>query len=450
MPRRRTGLAALVGLTILATVPSARGEDGAKAPAVTGRLVSLGQVPVLELWGAPRERGFAQGWLLARDIVEGTDKSLDGFLGDHKNVYEMQLLPAAKAAFRFSDAEKEEMEGILAGVEARLPAEADRTIGWLGRPLRIGDIYALNTFGDLYALGCSSIALWGPHTKDGKAAVVRNFDFPALDMIVTRQHVRVVAPRDGAHGWVGISHPASIGALTAMNDAGVFTAIHDVNVLPTFKDLAQGNVPRLVAVRRLMEQLDAPGAVEKAVELCRSWNTVYGNNLMVATPEPGNGQPAGVLEYDTREDVDQGADLRCADRVDGAELTYVACTNHYRKRAHGSGWRYDTLMEGAKSSGDHPLDVADLFGLGARAALPDADSTVTKNGLATLHEVVALTGEKTLYVRFARIGGNIRNVKEERLDVPALLARLSTATPAEEPASEGQPVPADPPGSATR
>src|SRR5258707_1255727 len=75
-----------------------------------------------------------------------------------------------------------------------------------------------------------------------------------------------------ARGGVGVGLPASLGPVTAMNGEGVFIAIHDVYIKPSMKDYLQGNVPRLIALRRILEMVPAAGAVEKAAELCRSWN----------------------------------------------------------------------------------------------------------------------------------------------------------------------------------
>ncbi len=226
----------------------------------------------------------------------------------------------------------------------------------------------------------------------------------------------------GSHGWVGVGHPGGIGALTALGDQGVFGAVHDVNVLPQPKDLFQGNVPRLLAVRRLVEGLEAKGAVEAALARCRGWATLYGNNVLVATPAPGDGLPAGVLEYDTREDDDHGVDLRGPDLdASGQPLPFVACSNGHRVRGTDSCRRYDALLRGRAEAKAGPLSVEDLYAIGSLAALPDAGRSVSAAGIGTLHQVVALTGEGAFWVRFAPVEGNVRDAKPARFDVHALL-----------------------------
>lgn len=411
-------LAFLVALFVpIAGAPPAAADDG-PPPDLTGSLAKEGDVEVLRLWGTPRERGFAHGWLLAEDVLEGADKSLSMFFGERMALYDALMLPLARTAFRFSDDERAEIEGILEGIEARIPEEEKRTLKSIGRAPRIDDLLLINVFGDVYALGCSSLAVWGKRTADGQTLVVRNFDFPALDLVVSHQHVRVVAPGPDTKGYVAIAYPGGIGVLTALNEAGVFVAIHDVHVTPGMQDMAQGNVPRLVALRRLMETLDAEGAVEKATELCRGWNTLYGNNFMVATSSPAEGRAAGVLEYDTREADDQGVDLRAA--ADGDE--HVMCTNHHRTRGTGDCWRYDTLTGACRDDDPTPVTVEELFALAGRISFPKPDETIERGRLGTLHQVVAETGAKRLHVRMASFGGNIRSEASVVFDVAEVLA----------------------------
>lgn len=405
-------------LLLLLQMP-ASGAPAAVAPAqpdLSGRLSVRDGLQILEIWGTPRERGFAQGYLLAREIVTGFDDGIGKVLKGRPGLYEGKLVPLAGMGFSFSEAETEELKGILDGIQKRL-SEKERQLIALGRAISLVDLKILNTFGDWYALGCSSAAVWGGLTGDGTPALVRNFDFPTFDMVLGHQHLKVVAPSSGeagSHGWAGLSHPGSVGAVTAMSRDGVFVAIHDVGVRPEMKDFLQGNVPRLLAVKRIAETLPPKGAVEAALGLCRSWNTLYGNNFMVATPLPGEGLPAGVVEYDTREDTDKGAVLRGPDTPDGQS---VVCSNHHRLRGSATCGRYDALAGGCAEEREGPFDVAALFKLGERAAVPGAGTAAGESRIATLHQVVALTGAKRLHIRVVSADGNIRDAKSVEIDV---------------------------------
>ena len=268
--------------------PFAWAEEGVDQPAsepkVTGRFEEVGGQRILTLWGTPRERGFAHGYLMAERIIAGLAYDFDRALKPLLPLYNSLVKTVVVPRFQFSDEETEEIEGLFAGVQARLPEEK-QLVPALERPIELVDLKALNRFGDWYGLGCSSLAVWGELTKDGKPLVGRNFDFPGFDLLLSQQVVVVRAPLGDRQGQVGVSHPGCIGTMTGMNADGVFVAIHDVRIKPPLEKALQPNVPRLLAVRRILEQARGLEACTQARDLVRSWPTLYGNNLMVVAPE---------------------------------------------------------------------------------------------------------------------------------------------------------------------
>jgi hypothetical protein len=463
VPRSLDGLGSgAVRALVLMLVPflppaSLRAAEGARTE-VTGRLETAGGIQVLYLWGSPHERGFAHGYLLAEQIIEEAEEGFAAILGRDAAAYASRILPLVAVGFSFSDSEMAELKGLLEGIAKRLP---DKKVEALGRPMNLGDIKVINTYGDWYALGCSSAAVWGKLTPDGKPAVVRNFDFMPFASISRWQHLRVVAPGPGRkkRGWVGVSLPGTIGCVTAMSQEGVFVAIHDVWVQPAAKDYIEGNVPRLLALRRILEDVPADDAVEKAVEMCRSWSTLFGNNFIVATPDTGAGLPVGIIEYDTREDLEGGATLRgpvspagetAKTREAGTvgkgrkagdmQLEYVACSNGHRRRGKDSCDRYDALISCCRERRDAPFDLAALVDLVSRAALPSRGKPVEDADVGTLHQVLGLTGERRLWVRFLESREkNIRDAKWVEFEVDALLSRMSGAAQAGGKAGPGAP-----------
>jgi len=418
-------LAPVALLVLLPLLPAVLARTPA-VPRVTGSYATENGVRVLRLWGTTRERGFAHGYLLGDEILAGMRKELGRILRGRPGLYEGVLVPLVRSGFRFSKDEEAELTGLLDGLRAKVPA-GKRKVEVLSREPNLTDLKVLNTYGDWAQLGCSSAALWGDKTADGKAAVVRNFDFPDLDLLVSGQHVRIVAPAPGSKekGWVGVCHPGSVGALTVLSEDGVFVSIHDVHVKPAALDYLQGNVPRLLAIKRIAAEIGAKGAVEAAAEKCRSWKTLYGNNFMVATRAPGGGLPAGVIEYDTRDSKGRGVTLRASGSRKGERLPYVVCTNHHRRRAKGRCGRYRALTKGCENApAGKPLDVAALFALADLAAVPRAGRTIRDSRFGTLHQVVAETGTRKLHVRMVAPGGNIRDAKPVLFDVAKVLAEI--------------------------
>ena len=404
-------------------------EDVA-APAISGRLERVDGIAVLTLWGSPRERGFAHGWLLAEEVVRLAEEGF-ALLGQGAEATLSRLAPLMTAGFSFSADETAEMEGIADAVAKRLPG---RKVKPLDRALTLVDLKIINTFGDWYALGCSSATAWGKLTPDGKPVAVRNWDFLLMRSLEAVQHVRVAAPAgdEKARGWVGVALPGCIAPVTAMNDEGVFAAINDVFVRPGVKDYIQPNVPRLIALRRILESVPASGAVEKAADLCRTWNTLFGNNFLIVTPSPAGGLPAGVLKYDTREDRERGVTLRGPDGGEGnAALEFLACSNGHRLRGKDSCWRYDALAK-CCAERKEPFDLDALRDLVSRAAVPARGAPVGKASLATAHQAIAFTGERRLWIRFLESREkNIRDAKGVDFRVDALLSRAKApASPA--------------------
>lgn len=421
---KRLGFALMSVLFLALVVPYAFSEE--EAPKITGKFYTKDGVKVLELWGTPRERGFAHGYLLATEIVTGAESGFQFVEKFNPGTIKSKVLPLAGVGFKFSEDETEEMLGILAGMKARLPAQM-LNIPALGRALTLVDLKALNTFGDWYALGCSSAAVWGRKTVDGTAAVVRNFDFMGLPVIQKHQMLVVMAPgpeEKNARGFIGITHPGSVGAITALSEEGVFAAIHDVMVRPQPKDFTQGNVPRLLAIRRMVREVPAKGAVEIAAQRCKAMNTLFGNNFMVATPVPGNGLPAGVIEYDTREELDRGAVLRGPSTTgQGTARDYLVCSNHHRLRADGQCSRYASLVSGITTH-EKFTTVAELFDLADISAVPRDGSAINEGSFGTQHQVVALTGKKLLYVRLVEFGKSIMQVEPVMFDAVKAVAAV--------------------------
>ena len=426
-------------------------------PKITGRFDETHGQRILTLWGTPRERGFAHGYLMAERILEGLEHDLGGVLRPMLPLYKTLVKNVVVPRFKFSADETAELEGLMEGIKARLPKEK-LTLAALGREVDLTDLKALNTFGDWYGLGCSSVAVWGELTKDGQPLVGRNFDFPGFELIIGQQVVVVRAPSKDARGQAGVTYPGCIGTVTGMNADGVFVAIHDVRVKPPLPKALRGNVPRLIAVRRLLEQSSGAGACSQARDFVREWPTLYGNNLMVVAPTLAQGTPcAAVLEYDCRDDIDGGCSMRCIDEVGEGEIpaTCLACTNHHRSRPEPPAikgpvfprWRYEVLSRlGGKDKPANPFDVDSMFGWMTKAAFPREGKPQKRaesirgamRHHGTLHQAVGEPGKKRLHVKIGAIGKHISEIAAHPYDVPSLVqaaaARQAVVTKPREPA----------------
>lgn len=396
------------------------------ARALKGRLEERGGRRVLTLWGSPRERGYAHGYLLARDINYLLAKDFAGFLETRRMAaadYESKVVGFIVKAFEWSESERAELDGMLAGIRARL-APRERRIDFLDRELSLADLKAINTAGDWLNLGCSTLVMRGKFSADGKPLVVRNFDFFGFRSLLDKQLVIRSLPHGKgaarAHAWLGVTHPGLIGVITTMNDERVFASIHDVPIRAPKLFFLRRHVPRLLAMRRLAERLDAAKAVETAKELLLKWPTLYGNNFLVATPSAA-GRFAGVLEYDSDRALGNGVTLRAGDRT-GADdaVDWLACTNHHRARRIRAGAKLDwcncyrklgawiKAREAAAQPEDaQALTPVELFELASRISMSAKDQIQKHIELGTLHQAVARIGAGELHLKLGRIGAAV-------------------------------------------
>ncbi len=408
----------LASLPLLPQAAAPRPDSNSNLPVLLrGSLEVVEGQRRLYLWGTPRERGFAHGYLLASDIMRSVNDDfawlLERMPGVGTLLYSNVLLKTVVPNFVWTKEELEEIAGLLAGIEAKLPAD-QREVKALKRALTLEDLKAANTAGDWVALGCSTYAVRGDYVEGGAPAVARNFDFPALRALLENQIVVIVAPEEGGLPYAAVTHPGSIGVLTGMNEQGVFLSVHDVHVPASFKDAGRANTPRLMAMRRCLTKLSAKGAVPAALDVLKSWTTLYGNNIMVVTPDTSDGGPfAGVVEYDRREQVDDGATLRVLDPKD-PEQRFLTCTNHHRERAgrygHGAQncWRYTKLFgEGTKLEAEVRLNAEQLFDVIELSAFPRGGKPQVSMENGTLHQVVAFTGKREMHIRRGVEGAHI-------------------------------------------
>ena len=116
-------LGALCTTAVAKETPTA--EPAAK-PVVKGRLEVKDGHRVLTVWGTPYERGFAHGYLLAPSILDGIRHDLEKVMRPLLPKFDTMVVKAVAPAFAFAPHEEKELEGVLAGIQKRLPPEEVR------------------------------------------------------------------------------------------------------------------------------------------------------------------------------------------------------------------------------------------------------------------------------------------------------------------------------------
>lgn len=335
---------------------------------VHGTLTTHEGVPVLRVWGTPREMGHAHGYLLRDRIVA----VVEGYALD---AVPPATLAAAGAVLERSAAIapslREEAEGVIAGMRDAGGARINR----LDRELAVADLLALNAMTDLIAVGCSSVSAWGDAIAGEGPVVVRNLDWSDDAELLANQLVIVTMPSDPQRQpLVSIGFAGYIACLSCVNEAGV-TALFNMGygdgaAGPTA--MLGGFAPANLLVRDAIERRDVDGDgrsgaddVEQAVRAA-----THVGSWILHVVEPKAEVPARVLEVESDGVVTRrpGADTL------GDEL--LAATNHLRAKVEPRACgRYDRIAAAARRHREG-FARGELWTLATKVRLPEVVHTI--------------------------------------------------------------------------
>ncbi len=430
---RRVAPALLLILSILCP-PLLHAADPPSAVKVNGSLTRQDGVRILRVWGTPHERGYAHGALLAQDILVLLDRFLtEGGVRGGLETYEGRILPMI-GLMKIEPAYREELQGLLAGVQAVLGNEVE--VPSLRRPLRYEDLVAVNCIPDFARMGCSSFAVWGNLAEGGGVLTGRNLDWNTLAPLQDAQIILVhqLDPDGKAVGWVSVTWPCVIGCLTGMNAEGVTVAMHDVWADPPTDKF--GFTPRGLALREAIEAAHARTAAKDVARVLRSRRCAVGNNVMVTWPYSGKGTPAIVFEYDGNRENSQGLTPRKPTREESKEgghrhqngkaaspppaPTFQVCTNHYRLRAGPSACeRYEGIVRylSARHEAGRVVTVDDAWKALDRVSLPRGEV----RRIMTYHSVVFEPNLRRMHVALSSGDRSATSDRPVLLDAAALL-----------------------------
>ncbi|MFQ5430375.1 MAG: C45 family autoproteolytic acyltransferase/hydrolase [Phycisphaerae bacterium] len=420
-------------LTLILAIVLVPGGLRAAAPPptdVNGRLFEVQKVRVLRIWGTPRQRGYAHGYLLAKDIIGVlqcfvSKTSLSGGVAGYE-----QAMQFTARAMEIAPAYEAELRGILAGVEARL---GKRTIvPALQRKLRYEDLVTINCIPDFGKIGCSSFAAWGTLTRKGHTIAGRNLDWRRGKGLAKRQIAiaHIHPPNSGAVDWLSITWPGFIGCLTGMNAEGVTVSMHDAEGGPPA--MQQGFIPRAFTLRDAIEAAHAKTAKDDVAAVLRARPCAVGNIIPVAVPHRALRPAAWVFEYDGRLDKDGGVTVRSAkaEPGDGADALQsadcLACTNDYRLRAEVvPSRRYEKIAYrlNVLAKNERVLNVKGAWQILRSIAKPRKEDA----RLTTYHSVVFEPNLLRLQVAFSKRGRGAPASRPVELDIAKLLKPEPTA-----------------------
>ncbi|HLX64418.1 MAG TPA: C45 family autoproteolytic acyltransferase/hydrolase [Planctomycetota bacterium] len=330
---------ALMLVSALASV-TARAESPDERAARAATITTVNNQRVLRLRGESMgERGFAVGYLFANEMIAELETAIQSLPGVTVKLYNTDFLPWSKKNFAWDADAKEELDGLYAGMLARVGQDGMKS-KVIGRVLTRDDLVGINTLADYFGPACSAFAAWGDRTADGKVIHGRTLDFPigaddvALQVLIVADSLPARGPDHPARrAYMAIGWPGMITQYTGMNADGLVACIHDgYNVRGKAwhadpKSNAAGFIPRGLLLRRILESVDpnAGDPAEAAAKLVAAGPTACGNLFHLTwsseSAKKSNTKPSAVLEFDP---TDRAPLIRRPD-----DPTSLVLTNHF-------------------------------------------------------------------------------------------------------------------------
>lgn len=299
-------------------------DSSASAPAYKegsygrGELRLINQIPVLILRGTPEEIGTQEAKLTGQAAAN---------------------LVAAPQEFLRQLNYPGGWEGLLARgryLWQYVPEEYRRELVALARAAGINqdELFAVNVLPDIYrSMACSSLIVLPERSASGKILFGRNLDFFSPRQLYRYSILKIYDCEGKRHRVASIGFPGFVGCLTAMNDAGLCLAVHEVHFTNDESPIYNPEgIPYSMVMRQVMENCST---VEEAIaHLKRTPRTTLLNIGLC------DRKRAAVAEITPKNVV-----------VREAENGLCACTNHFRTpelRVFVISRRHEQLLEAQK------------------------------------------------------------------------------------------------------
>ncbi|MGO3707657.1 MAG: C45 family autoproteolytic acyltransferase/hydrolase [Mesonia hippocampi] len=205
---------------------------------------------------------------------------------------------------------------------------------------------------DLALVGCSSLALWGNYTQDGKLLLGRNFDFYAGDKFAENKIIAFVKPTQG-YPFASVTWAGMAGVVSGMNIAGLTITLNagksDIPLV--------AKTPISIVAREILQYAET---IEQAIAIAKKRAVFVSEALMVSSAKD---KKAVLIEVSP----DNFGVFEMANKL--------ICTNHFRSKAYAedennkkhiieshSQYRFDKIEEILrKNPVMNPQKIADLL-----------------------------------------------------------------------------------------
>ena len=358
-----------------------------------GALRILKGLPVLQLQGTARERGFAHGFLVGKQIVDFFEFYVLEDSWQSAARYQAEFVPFLQSHFDYDPEYLVEVDAVVEGMSA---SGMDMRVEWLGRDFQRVDLLAINAYVERRAAqpspaatssldgpACTQFAFWGEATQGSELAggliAGRNMDGEVDLRKVTVSHFLLFAvdpSEPGRRRWVSAMWPGFVGTLTGINEEGLYAMENAGGTGPG--PVVDGLTPCSWVQRNILENAGSestPESVGNAIDAFRSAGRGTfgaGSIILWAVPYRGQPAPAFVSEGDRF-----GTAIRKPGEVAPASPFGIMAANHYmtygvdpnrpgtyfgKEMSFSSLWRYEAGMNtlGAWARQKKPLGTEDM------------------------------------------------------------------------------------------
>jgi predicted choloylglycine hydrolase len=229
---------------------------------------------VVKLEGSPYQIGLEQGKLFKTQIQDVYKIYLNELVYK-KWIKEYAILKGVSDAYANP---QKAMAKFAKTIEKDIPPDYIEEMKGLaeGSGLPYEEVLNMSSHVDYFAmLMCSTFVATGKATADGKLVEARNLDWASggLSELDKYSTLFVIKPEKG-HSYVSMIYPGIVGALTAVNDAGLSVELN----FSMAKKNGKTGMPALIIVRYIAQNA---GTLDEAEKLLREIPRIAGYNIML-------------------------------------------------------------------------------------------------------------------------------------------------------------------------
>ena len=302
--------------------------------------------------GTPEDRGGAMG-SMCRNLLAYQEEAFIGFIKAYvKSFSYLRILYWLTIVFirRMADNVPEEYRKEIYAASEFSSHTYDIFCDSYVRQLSYHAAHDIGHFMQDYMLvGCTSFAVWGDRSKDGRLLLARNFDFCVGDDF-SRNRIILFSEPDTGYRYASITWPGMIGVVSGMNEKGLTITLNaSKGRIPL-----QATAPVSILARHILQY---SSNIAEAMEIARNFKTIVPEIFTIGSRADGK---AAVIEK-------AGKVTSLYERDDDM----LICTNHFQSDAFkedkhnikniqrsDSPYRYDRVNELILEKGKIGIDEA--------------------------------------------------------------------------------------------